>query len=93
MKIAILAIALSLSAAGFALAQPVEVPPAADATSAKPNDGDKVICRTEQKTGQRFNSKVCHTKAQWAAMGEYGRSLVEASQQGASAHTCSGGAC
>ncbi len=93
MKIAVIAAAFALTGGGTALAQPVEIPPSATSVSAKPNDGDKIICRTEQKTGQRFDSKVCHTKAQWAAMGEYGRSLVESSQQGAPAHSCSGGAC
>jgi len=93
MKALLAAAALSLCATGFAFAQAVEMPPPAATTNAKPNDGDKVICRDEEVTGQRFKSRVCHTKTQWAALGEYGRSLVEASQLGAPAHTCSGGAC
>ncbi|MDP9103070.1 MAG: hypothetical protein M3N05_03565 [Pseudomonadota bacterium] len=93
MKAVILAAALSLCTGGFAVAQPVEIPPGAASPGASRDDGEKIICRDEEKTGQRFKSRVCHTKTQWAALGEYGRSVAEASQQGASAHMCSGGAC
>jgi invasion protein IalB len=95
MKIAILAAAalLGLAAANAALAQAIEMPPPAASVVGKPSDGDKVVCRDEEKTGQRFKSRVCHTKTQWAAMGEFGRSQLEASQMGSKANTCSAGGC
>ena len=34
-------------------------PPSAD------DDLNKVVCRTEEVTGSRFNRRVCMTKAQW----------------------------
>ena len=92
MKFAILAAALLLPVTA-AMAQAIEMPAGAASTSAKPSDGDTVICRNEEVTGQRFKTRICHTKTQWAALGEYGRSVVEASQMGSSAHTCSGGGC
>lgn len=94
MKAIILIAALSLCTGGFALAQPIEIPPSA--ASPAPNskdDGEKIICRDDQQTGHRYSTRVCHTKSQWAAMGEFGRSQVEASQQSGPTHTCASGAC
>ena len=92
MKFALL-VTTSLLFAGSAMAQTIEMPAGAAAVVAKPSEGDTIVCRTEEVTGQRFKSRICHTKTQWAALGEYGRSVTEASQMGSSAHVCSGGAC
>ncbi len=40
--------------------------PTPPAPAAKPKDDpDKIVCKTEQVTGSRFNQKVCMTKGQW----------------------------
>lgn len=37
--------------------------------AAKPiADPDKTICRNETKTGSIMGHRVCHTRAEWAAM-------------------------
>jgi hypothetical protein len=95
MKIAVLASTalFSLTTSASARAQAIEMPPPAASVVAKPSDGDKIVCRDEELTGQRFKTRVCHTKTQWAAMGEFGRSQLEAGQMGAKASSCSAGAC
>ena len=33
-------------------------------------DGDKLVCHRETETGSNFPKKVCHTKAEWAAIND-----------------------
>ena len=32
--------------------------------------GDEMVCKRQAKTGTRFASKICHTRAQWAEITE-----------------------
>lgn len=43
------------------------VPATADV---KDKAGDKLICKKEAKTGTRFPTKICHTRAEWDAISE-----------------------
>lgn len=40
------------------------------AAGEKQKSPDDVICRTEAKTGTRFRSRDCRTRAQWEAQAE-----------------------
>ncbi len=44
--------------------------PAAAASAEAGRDGSKVVCKRESKTGTRFPTKICRTKAQWEALSE-----------------------
>lgn len=65
----VIATALSLLAldAGAATTPPTPVAPATVKAPPKVSDDDpdKVICRREQITGDRFYTRVCMTKSQW----------------------------
>ena len=41
---------------------------AADPAVPQPDAKDKKVCRTEEATGSLFVKRVCHTKAEWAAI-------------------------
>lgn len=41
----------------------------ADPQAAKPED-QKMVCKREAKTGTRFPSKICKTRAQWTEIAE-----------------------
>jgi hypothetical protein len=66
---------VAIIAAALMDAQPaaaVVAPSATPASAAAPPkavaaaDDDKVICKSEQVTGTRFSTRVCHTKHDWA---------------------------
>ena len=38
--------------------------------SAPSEDSEKVVCKSSAKTGTRFKSKTCRTRAQWERMAE-----------------------
>ena len=58
---------LVLTLVGFSLA----AGPAAYAGAAQSGkDGEDKICKRQAKTGTRFASKVCYTKAQWEEIAE-----------------------
>ena len=40
-------------------------PLAAEAPAGPSVDGDKLVCKVEAKTGSRFPTKTCRTKAEW----------------------------
>jgi hypothetical protein len=66
----VIATALSLLAldAGAANTPPTQVAPATVKAPPKvsaADDPDKVICRREQITGDRFYTRVCMTQSQW----------------------------
>ena len=44
-------------------------PAAAGSTKAK-DGSQEIVCKRQAKTGTRFASKVCHTKAEWAEIAE-----------------------
>jgi len=46
-------------------AAPVSAPAATSARATVTGDDEKVVCKSEQVTGTRFASHVCHTKHEW----------------------------
>jgi hypothetical protein len=92
----ILAAAISLIAAS-------DVPQTPSSTSTSPapvtktdksnrDDPDRVICRTEQVTGSRFNKNVCLTKAQWDEKAAEAEKLEQRIHERAAFGAPSGGA-
>jgi Spy/CpxP family protein refolding chaperone len=69
MIIAILAaVMLDAQPAGATVAPSATAVSAPAATTARANatgDDEKVVCKSEQVTGTRFASHVCHTKHEW----------------------------
>ncbi len=67
----IIAAALSLVALDSTPAASQSATPVAPATVngsksvGSDNDPDKVICKTEQLTGSRFNKRICMSRANW----------------------------
>ena len=37
------------------------------AAPTKATDGDKIICKSERIVGSNLSTRICHTKAEWAA--------------------------
>jgi cytochrome c5 len=68
MIIAILAAVLLDAQPAAATVAPSTTPAsAAAATPAKAvDDEDKVVCKSQQVTGSRFSTRICHTKHEWA---------------------------
>lgn len=61
------------------LAAPQTEQPAAPA--AVPAPVEKPICRSEVPTGSTLPKRVCHTKAQWAAIGAANANQIETVRQ------------
>jgi hypothetical protein len=70
MIIALLAaVLLDAQPAGATVAPSATASSAPAATPAKAvaaDDDDKVVCKSQQVTGTRFSSRVCHSKRDWA---------------------------
>jgi hypothetical protein len=70
MIVAILAaVLLDAQPAGAVVSPPPPLDSATAAGSAKTAavaDDDKIVCKSEQVTGTRFSTRVCHTKHEWA---------------------------
>ncbi|CAN5425132.1 hypothetical protein BH10PSE15_BH10PSE15_05620 [soil metagenome] len=56
---------------------------AAIAGDKKPADPNKKICRGVEQTGSIFTHQVCHTRAEWAAIGEQNDKNTRATLQAA----------
>jgi hypothetical protein len=41
---------------------------AEDAPPVPPVEKEKKVCRSEESTGSLFVKRICHTKAEWAAL-------------------------
>jgi hypothetical protein len=76
--IAILCLAFAASASA----------PAAANSAVEKSDGDRVICKTQAKTGTRFAKKICKTSAQWEAMREEARRSFAEDLQPRGINTC-----
>lgn len=50
---------------------------AADAPPAPAAEKEKKVCRSEESTGSLFVKRVCHTKAEWAALDLEGQRSAE----------------
>jgi hypothetical protein len=70
MKFGLIAVALMLSAGTAVQAQDAQDAQnaATGATPAAAPAKEKLVCRREEETGSVVAKRVCHTKAEWAAM-------------------------
>jgi hypothetical protein len=70
MIFALTAVALLFAQPAGAVVAPsateVSAVPAKTANGAATPEDDKVVCKSQQVTGTRFSSRVCHTKHEWA---------------------------
>ena len=48
-----------------------------------PAASDKKVCKSEEVVGTRFKKKTCRTQAEWLALQQDGRSMVQGQQQNA----------
>jgi hypothetical protein len=51
--------------------------PAAASASESQDDGERLVCKNQAKTGTRFAKRVCRTRDQWEAMRENARRQAE----------------
>jgi hypothetical protein len=88
----ILAAAASIAATPTPAASTAAATPAAiQVAAAKPfEDGDKVVCESTMQTGSHFSSRVCHSKADRAAMEKTGKDTANEFQQRSSSMSLSG---
>lgn len=76
-----------------AVAQNPGQAPASNIARAKPNAGDKIICKTEETTGTRLGAhKVCATEREWRELAEQTQAAVQKIEQQDSG-ICSEGRC
>jgi hypothetical protein len=70
MIVALLAAVLLDAQAAGAVVSPsateVSAPAPTPGKTVAVNDEDKVVCKSEQVTGSRFSTRICHTKHEWA---------------------------
>lgn len=53
-------------------------PAAVQTAAAKPDPGDKVICKEEEETGSRLGAhRVCHTKRDWERISRDAGDMVD----------------
>jgi Flp pilus assembly protein CpaB len=83
-----------MASASLADAQGAAVPPTAEPTPAKAEtkidprtDPQTIVCKRQDATGTRLGAtKVCHTRAEWAAEAMYSRQNAEHLQNSISNH-------
>ena len=65
-----------------ALQQPVQEPAAEAVAEAPKPKKEKIVCKTESKTGSRVNFRqVCHTEAEWAMIRGENRKVLDKAQR------------
>jgi hypothetical protein len=68
MIVAMIAAVLMDAQPAAAVVAPSSTPASATAPpkAAEAADDDKVVCKSQQVTGTRFSTRICHTKHDWA---------------------------
>lgn len=85
-------VSLAVGAASFAAADTPTKPAGqqAAASTAKPSDLDRIVCKSEEATGSRLPAKKeCHSKREWDEQAALTRQALDANathQQGADQH-------
>ncbi len=72
--------AIAMMASAAASAQN-ETPIVVEGT--QPAASDKKVCKSEEVVGTRFKKKICRTQAEWLALQQDGRGMVQGHQQNA----------